>query len=95
MRTVTERMGWVAGGRGRTTVAVLIGVAVVAAALGLGVAGGYLYARMGSGVPDLAAMLGPVTSDPVAAALFAGALAVLIVPFGTYIVYQLFFLTER
>jgi hypothetical protein len=86
-------VGAATGGRGLQ--ALLSGLLAVCVALGLGVGVGFIVAWVPPAIPDVRRALGPLASDPISAALVSGALAVLVVPFGMYVVYQLFFLSER
>lgn len=81
--------------RGQNWITVILALMVLVVALGIGVAGSYVTRRTDFTLPDPKPLLQPIVSDPVSAALFAGALSVLIVPLGIYIIYQLFFLKDR
>jgi hypothetical protein len=81
--------------RGQSGGTLFLGAVVAFAALAIGVVGGFLVGRLRFTLPDPLRLLRPLADDPVGAALLAGVLAVLIVPIGMYVVYQMFFLTER
>lgn len=83
------------GRRGQSVVGIALTAMAAFMALGLGVVGGFAVGQVRLTLPNLQRLLAPIASDPVSAALSAGALSVLIIPFGMYIVYQLFFLNDR
>lgn len=65
----------------------------VSLALGLGVVVGLTLAF--PALPSGAVAVGGFEVDAVGAVLLASVLSVLVVPLGTYVLYQLFFLAER
>jgi len=65
----------------------------VALALGVGALVGLFLGF--PALPSGSVAVGGIEIDAVGAVLLASALSVLVVPFGTYVLYQLFFLADR